>query len=149
MSAATAVSAAETALAELLRRMDVNATIEVVSTDPPKLNIEAEDPAVLIGHRGDGLYALQHILRLLLIRQGHDTSVVVDVGGYRQRAEEQLKDTARSKAEEVRATGRLAVLSPMTSYERRLVHMVVTEFDDLVTESLGEGGNRRVMIKKA
>lgn len=149
MNADATVVAAESALAELLSKMKVDATIEVLSADPPKLNIETEDSGTLIGHRGDGLHALQHVLRLVLIRQGHETAPVIDVGGYRQRSEEQLQATARRKAEEVRTTGRLAVLSPMSSYERRLVHVVVKEFDDLVTESLGEAGNRRVMIKKA
>jgi predicted RNA-binding protein Jag len=40
-------------------------------------------------------------------------------------------------------------MPPMSSYERRIVHMVIAEMDEVVTESLGEGGNRRVMIKPA
>lgn len=142
------INAAAQKLEELLDKMSVKAKVEVVTEDPPVLNISLDEPGSLIGHRGDGVRSLQHILRLFLLRAEIELPVVVDIEGYRERQRAQLQELAKRKAEEVRSGGRMAILAPMSSYERRLVHMAVADFDDLVTESMGEGQNRRVMIKK-
>lgn len=135
-------------LEELIKKLGVEATITLESTDPPMLAVATDDPAPLIGHRGDAMKALQHILRVMMARQGTELPVLVDVEGYRAKQQEQLQELAARKAEEVRETGRLAMLPPMSSYERRLVHMALAERDDVVTESVGEGAERRLMIKK-
>lgn len=136
-------------LAEMLAKMGIDATVEQREDDPPLLEIGSEDPGELIGHKGEVIRSLQHILRVMTARAGGPPTAIVDVDGYRSRQQSQLKETAKRKADEVKKTGRLVVLSPMTSYERRLVHMELREDTDVVTESIGEGGGRRVMIKKA
>lgn len=136
-------------LDELLRAMGVEATITVVSEDPAQLEVTADGAAQLIGHRGEGMRSLQHLLRLMLVKEGRDEPVLVDIEGYRAQQQDNLVDQAKRKADEVAQSGRLAVMSPMSSYERRLVHMALAERPDVVTESLGEGRDRRVMIKKA
>ena len=135
-------------LQTLLQKMEVEAEGTATSDDPPMLEVKSKDAASLIGHRGEGMKALQHVLRLILVRQGVDLPVLIDIEGYRARQHEQLQQLAQRKAEEVKETGRLAVLQPMSSYERRLVHMALADHEEVVTESLGEGTNRRVMIKK-
>lgn len=142
------IAVAQDILGELLAKMGVEANVEILSEEPPTLNIALDSPGALIGHRGDGLKSLQHLVRLFLIKQNHELPVIIDIEGYRAKQQEQLEQLAKRKAEEVRSSGRLAVLSPMSSYERRLVHMAVADYEDVVTESLGEGQNRRVMIKK-
>ncbi len=136
-------------LAELLAKMGIDATVEQREDDPPLLEIvEVDDPGTLIGHKGEGVRSLQHIVRVMVSRAGGSPTAIVDIDGYRSRQQDQLKETARRKAEDVRRTGRLTVLPPMTSYERRLVHVELRDEAGITTESLGEGGNRRVMIKK-
>ncbi|MDP9211725.1 MAG: hypothetical protein M3N59_00375 [bacterium] len=136
-------------LAELLAKMGIDATVEQREDDPPLLEIvDVEDPATLIGHRGEAIRSLQHVLRVMVARAGGSPTAIVDVDGYRSRQQGQLKETAKQKAEEVKQTGRLTVLSPMTSYERRLVHVELRDDPAVTTESIGEGGSRRVMIKK-
>lgn len=149
MTTDSAITAARAMLEELLGKMGIKAKVSVVSEEPPTLDVSLDEPGSLIGHRGEGIRSLQHVLRLLLWRAGHDLPVVIDIDGYRARHEEHLKELAKRKAEEVRGNGRLAVLAPMTSYERRVVHVALKEEDGVTTESLGEGANRRVMIKKA
>ena len=144
-----AADAAQQKLAGLLEKMGVSAEIEVLPSDPPLLNIKPEEPGSLIGHRGEGLRAMQHLVRLMLVRDGIESNVLVDIDGYRERQHQQLQEMAAKKADQVVQTGRLAVLQPMSSYERRLVHTALAERDDVITESLGEGRERRVMIKKA
>lgn len=135
-------------LTELLAKLGVDATIATKEGEPPVLDIETDDPAKLIGHRGEVIDAIQLLLRVMLHQNDQDASVVIDVDGYRERQHEQLREMARRKAQEVRETGRSVILSPMTSYERRLVHVELKDAEGIVTESLGQGGNRRVAIKK-
>lgn len=135
-------------LKELLAKLDVAAEVEVHDGQPLVLEITTAEPAQLIGHRGEVIGAIQHLLRVILHRTDQDASVIVDVDGYRERQHEQLQELAREKADEVRQTGRSAVLAPMSSYERRLVHVELKDAEGVLTESLGEGGHRRVVIKK-
>lgn len=136
-------------LAELLAKMGIDATVEQREDDPALLEIvELDDPALLIGHKGEGVRSLQHVLRVMTARAGGAPTAIVDIDGYRRKQQDRLKETARRKAEEVKQSGRLSVMPPMTSYERRLIHMEVKEVDGVVTESVGQGGDRRVMIKK-
>jgi spoIIIJ-associated protein len=145
---AEAKPTAATLLTDLLGKMGVKADVTASADTPPVLEIKTDEPGTLIGHRGEGIQALQHVLRVLLHRTGQDASVVVDVDGYRSRHHEQLKEQAREKAKEVSETGQPATLPPMSSYERRLVHVELAEADGVTTESLGEGANRRVVIKQ-
>lgn len=135
-------------LQTILDKMGVAGKATLASTDPVTVEVKTEDPAELIGHRGEGIRALQHLLRLMLFKDDEDSRAIVDIDGYRERQHAQLQDLAKRKAEEVEQTGRLAVLPPMSSYERRLVHVALADAPGIVTESLGEGQNRRVMIKK-
>lgn len=137
---------AESQLAELLKKLGVNATVK--ARDDQTLDIETDDPAELIGHRGEVVDALQHVLRVILHRNDHEAGFVVDVDGYRIKQHKELQETAKQKAKEVQETGRPETLPPMSSYERRLVHVELKDLDGVVTESIGEGQNRRLVIKK-
>lgn len=136
-------------LDEILRSMGYETTVTVTGEDPVQLEVTADDAGALIGHRGEVLRSIQHLLRLILMKEGRDENVLVDIEGYRHQQQQNLVEQALKRADEVAGTGRLSVLSPMSSYERRLVHVALAERKDVVTESLGEGANRRVMIKKA
>jgi spoIIIJ-associated protein len=146
--AAKPITVAKKKLEDLLAKLGAEAKVTVASEDPPQLNIETDRAGSLIGARGEGIRSLQHLLRVFMVRDGQELPVVVDIDGYRVKREQQLVDMAKRKAETVRTSGRLAVLSPMSSYERRVVHLTLADEDGVVTESLGEGQNRRVMIKK-
>lgn len=145
----TPLTVAAKQLDELLRHMGFEATVIIENEASPQLLVQTEDAARLIGHRGDGMRAIQHIVRLMVLREGHDVPVIVDVDGYRKRQHEQLQETAKHRAEEVKRTGRLATFPPMSSYERRLVHKAVADIDGVMTESNGEGRQRRIVIKPA
>lgn len=149
MPSSSPTSIAANELQELLKRMGVEAEVSANDETPPILEIKSPEAASLIGHRGDGLKSLQHILRLIMVRKGGEGTVLIDIEGYRDRQHQQLQELAKRKADEVMESGRLAVLQPMSSYERRLVHTALAEREGVTTESIGDGGQRRVMIKKA
>lgn len=113
------------------------------------INIQTDSPALLIGRGGEGLEALQHLIRTLLSveNQGEFRTVVVDIEGYREKKAEFVKKLARDKAFQVLATGMEEDLEPMSSFERRIVHMVCSNIADVETESVGEGRDRKVKIK--
>lgn len=144
------------ALYTILAHMGVQAGIEVhpaEGEEPLVLNIRGADErsasalSVLIGRRGETLAALQLLMHLIISKQAdtHDR-VIVDVEGYRQRREENLRSMAHRIADQVRTSGRPVMLEAMPPNERRIVHMALADFDDISTESEGEGDQRRVVV---
>jgi len=112
------------------------------------INLQTENPGILIGYHGQTLVAIQLILALMAYRKlGEWTKIVVDVGDYRQRREETLKRMAFSVAQKVKFSRREQELPPMTSAERRIVHLALGEDPEITTESRGEGKERRVVVK--
>jgi spoIIIJ-associated protein len=110
-------------------------------------NIEGDDLGILIGRRGQTLSCLQYIVRLIV---GHQKKswlpVIIDVEGYKQRRYQALQVFARQMAEQVNAKKMSFTLEPMSAYERRIIHLALAEHQDVVTESIGQGESRRVVI---
>jgi spoIIIJ-associated protein len=112
------------------------------------LNIRGEDLGILIGRRGQTLAALQYIVRLLVGRQVKTwVPIVIDVEGYKQRRYQALESFARQMAERVKAKGAPFTLEPMPAYERRIVHLALANHPDVITESIGQGESRKVVIR--
>ena len=111
------------------------------------LNIEGDDLGILIGRRGQTLSCLQYIVRLII---GHQKKswlpVIIDVEGYKQRRYQALQVFARQMAEQVNAKNMSFTLEPMSAYERRIIHLALAEHQDVITESIGQGESRRVVI---
>lgn len=144
------------ALYTILAHMGVQAGIEVhpaEGEEPLVLNIRGADErsasalSVLIGRRGETLAALQLLMHLVISKQADTRDrVIVDVEGYRQRREDNLRSMAHRIADQVRNSGRAIMLEAMPPNERRIVHMALSDFDDISTESEGEGDQRRVVV---
>jgi spoIIIJ-associated protein len=111
------------------------------------LNINGDDLGILIGRRGQTLSCLQHIVRLIVGHQTNDWApITIDVAGYKQRRSEALHALAQRIAEQVKARGVPFTLEPMPAYERRTIHITLTDHPDVITESTGEGEARKVVI---
>jgi len=111
------------------------------------LNIEGEDLGILIGRRGQTLSCLQYITRLIVgHRKQNWLPIVIDVEGYKQRRYEALQAFARQMAEQVKTKKMSFTLEPMPAYERRIIHISLVDHPDVVTESIGQGEARRVVI---
>lgn len=135
----------------LLTKLGVESTVVVETQDINyKIQIDSPDSALLIGHGGETLQALQSIIRLLAYQIGlGEARIMVDINGYRSQKEDDLRQFVRDVAARVRESGVAETLRPMTSYERRLAHEVVGEAEGVVSESTGEGEGRRITIKPA
>jgi spoIIIJ-associated protein len=83
----------------------------------------------------------------MLQRRLHSRVMVgIDVGGYRRRREESLRNLANRLADRVRATGQSITMEPMPPNERRIVHIALQDNPNVLTVSIGEGEGRKVAI---
>ena len=106
-----------------------------------------DDLGLLIGRRGETLAALQYLLNVMVSTRYEGQHVFsVDVAGYRQRREQSLIELAHQIAGEVRSTGDVITLEPMSPAERRIVHLELQDEEGVTTESVGSGDRRQVEI---
>lgn len=113
------------------------------------IDIMGDDLGVLIGRRGDTLIALQYLVNLVLSRHYPGRGgVTIDVEHYRHRNEERIVSLAQRMADRVRQTGSSITLEPMSPAERRLIHIMFVDDPEVVTNSIGEGEHRKVVISR-
>ena len=108
--------------------------------------LDGEGLGVIIGHRGETLDALQHIVSLAANNAGGYFKVTLNIGDYREKREQTLISLATRVAEQVKRNSRNRALEPMSAYERRIIHTAVQEIEGVSSASIGEGKNRRVVI---
>lgn len=141
--------AAKQYITDVLHAMGLsNFEIETTETEEQiVLNIEGEGLGVIIGRRGETLDAIQYLTSLVANRLGGEyTRITIDSGDYRSKREQTLKQLAQKLARTVAKTGRSSTLEPMNPYERRVIHSVVSKCEGVVSKSIGEEPNRRVVI---
>lgn len=108
--------------------------------------LDGEGLGVVIGHRGETLDALQHLVSLAANNSGGYFKVTLNIGDYREKREQTLIGLAKRVAEQVKRNSRNRALEPMSAYERRIIHTAVQEIEGVNSASIGEGKNRRVVI---
>ena len=108
--------------------------------------LDGEGLGVVIGHRGETLDALQHLVSLAANNSGGYFKVTLNIGDYREKREQTLISLATRVAEQVKRNSRNRALEPMSAYERRIIHTAVQEIEGVNSASIGEGKNRRVVI---
>jgi spoIIIJ-associated protein len=114
---------------------------------PIVFDIKGDELGILIGRRGQTLACLQYIIRLIVSHKVKaSVLIVIDVNGYKQHRYKSLNNLANRIAEEVEANEKSFELEPMPAYERRIVHMALTNHPTVFTESSGVGEARKVVI---
>jgi len=116
-----------------------------------KASLTGSDVAVLIGKRGKTIDAIQYLVGAAVATASGDAAprVTVDAAGYRDRREARLVDLADRSADQVVRSGRTIRLEPMTSTERKIVHMRLKDSEGIETHSEGDEPNRYVVISPA
>ena len=143
------MDAAKKTTEELLENIGVEAEVTAEDADGVlRVNIDSEESGLLIGYHGETLQSLQLLIRMM-VNQGKDDwqQIIVDIGDYREQREEALSRMVSRAAQRARELGEDQELPMMSAYERRLVHMAISEEDDVVSESYGTGRDRRVVVK--
>lgn len=137
---------------EVVSALGVTAEVTVLEKgDSLSVSIATQDSALLIGWRGGTLAALEYLIRALVFRAMGEASdgpeIHVDIAGYKERQQQELTSLALDRAQKVRVSRTPAVLRPMNAFERRIVHTALSDATDVMTESIGMGPNRRIIIK--
>ena len=136
-------------LLDLAKHMNISFNTEVNEKDGViSAIIITDDSAALIGKEGKTLNSIQTILRQSIRNFGNfDIKVNLDISGYKLKREKNIEREVKKIAKEVLKTKIEAKLDPMNSYERRIVHTIISSYDGLATQSEGEAPNRYVVIK--
>ena len=116
------------------------------------VSIETKDAGRLIGARGESLDGLQLLVNQMVARKIGESGfkrVVIDVEGWRKQKEEELAKSAQSWGKQVLESGQPLDLEPQSPWQRRIVHMTISEMKGLSSESVGEGRDRHIVIKPA
>jgi len=112
------------------------------------VDMDPKQARYFIKENGIGLNALQHLLRVLIFKnKPEQTFFTLDINNYRKEREEFLTDLALKTAQRVRRNKKPVVLEPMSAYERRFIHLKLAEQSDIVTESIGEEPERKVVVR--
>lgn len=134
-------------LNDLLTKMGIRASVAVRGVDGPvQLDVSGRDLGLLIGWRGETLRALQAVANMLVARDLGERRVIVDVERYRQRREHTVREIAYRAARQVKVTGDPITLDAMQPFERRAIHLALEDDPAVLTNSIGEEPNRRVVV---
>ncbi len=122
--------------------------------------VELNEPHFYISRDGEGLYALNHLVRRIIESKtsvpsepslppsyGTGAGILIDINGFQQKRIDSVRAVAHMMAERARYFKSNIEVNPMSSFERRIVHEFLSNENDLKTESVGFGPARRVVIK--
>ncbi|CAG0963465.1 hypothetical protein ANAEL_00766 [Anaerolineales bacterium] len=148
------LDATESVVSKLIYHLGMTAQVSAhydeTSTDDRRMiqvDVHGDNLSALIGRHAETLTALQHVASLMVGKQTQQwVQLVVDVEGYRERREKQVRQIALRMADQVVKTGRKATLEPMTASERRAIHIELRGHPAVTTESTGEEPHRKVVI---
>ena len=133
---------------DILAFFEINVEAEVVlNEDVLEVAVPStEYNSILIGRNAETLRSIQYLLSTTLRNKDSAiTRVNVDIAGYKKQRAEKVAEQAREWIEAVRTSGDSHVVS-LNAADRRVVHQVATEFDDIQTFSEGEGRERKIII---
>ncbi len=108
-----------------------------------------EEVSTVIGRHGETIRAIQKILEVILYKQvGEAVDILVNVNDYREKQKERLEALASEYAGQAQSSSEPVEIKNLSSYERKMIHEYVTQnFPELTTYSVGEGRDRRLVIK--
>ena len=111
------------------------------------VNIDGEDTGYLIGYRGNVLNSFQNLLNNIANNGLNErVRVLLNIGGYKEKREKDLKDLADKIAGTVIKRRKSITLEPMTSYERKIIHSRLQDNSKVDTHSIGEEPNRKIVV---
>lgn len=152
----------EATVKELLDKLDISAKIAVgrqendgksqegkkKDQDHYRVDIDTAETGLLIGHHGETINSLQLLLGVILYKKHKKwLRVILDVGDYRKKREESIKEMVNRIITEVETTSAPVWLPFLTPLERRTVHIMLADHKTVTSESVGEGRERRITIK--
>lgn len=140
---------AETFLSELVTSLSFDLTVSSEWTDEGcVLNLKGEDAHFLLTENGEMLDALETLLFQIYGRElDREHRFICDAEGFRKTRRAELQAMARFAADNVRKNARPFTFGVLNSTERRVIHMTLKEEEDLFSESVGNGRDRRLQVR--
>ncbi len=140
---------AETFLAEIISDLRFNLTVSSEWTDEGcLLNLSGEDASFLLSENGEMLDAFEVLLFQIYGREfDREHRFICDADGFRKSRKAELQAMARFAAQNVRKNGRPFTFGVLNSTERRVIHLTLQIEEDLITESVGGGRDRRLQVR--
>ena len=148
---------------ELIEKTTVKLKDISVLEESPKniwFSVEVSEPHFFISREGEGLQALNHLVHRIIESKNPSISnineakeqqtglgVLIDINGFQKRHVDSVRAIAHMMSERARYFKSNIEVDPMSAFERRIVHEFLSEANDLKTESMGTGRDRRVVIK--
>ena len=127
-------------ISKLLKNLGFSANIEIKNKEQiPTYIIYSDNDALLIGKNGKNLQALSVVVNQHIHKElNHNFKFIIDINSYKEKHEKSLEVLAKKVAREVATTKIEAKLDSMNSYERRIIHNILTNNKKVYTESEGE-----------
>lgn len=135
---------------EMLAKLEIagSVTVSLDETGAYRVGIATEETGLLIGHHGKTLESMQLTVGIIVSKKlGRWVKVYVNIGDYREKREEALMHMAQHAADRALALARPVELTRLSPAERRIIHVTLSGDERVVTESLGEGDNRILVVK--
>jgi spoIIIJ-associated protein len=134
---------------DFFKTLGINTEVEISEDeDIISVSLQTEDTGIVIGYHGETLEALQLVLSLILAKETKVFKrVSLEVGDYKKNRTEWLEKIALDAKEQALAENREIFLSDLKSWERRVVHLLLQDDNEVVSESNGEGKDRVLVIK--
>ena len=135
-------------LENILAHIQIPATVEASwEEEQIKLDISSNGSGLLIGKRGQTLHSLQFIVNKIYNRQASKkTHILVDTENYRERRRKALTEVALNLGSRAKKSGRPATSSPLSAYDRRIIHLALKDDRQVRTKSKGDGALRKVVV---
>lgn len=122
--------------------------IEIIGDKSLNVSVLADDASLCIGEGGKNIGAFEALLRLVVKKQLDCAPLLrLDINNYRSSKDESLRELAKKTARRARFYKQPVALEAMSAYNRRIIHTELAAHPDIKTESIGEGDQRRVVVK--
>ena len=127
--------------------IDSKLKISEVGSDTIKISLWAEEAPFFIGERGETLVETQNLLKKILAKQlGRYLFIDLDINNYKEKKSKYLEDLARTAADQAVLTKSPQPLKPMWAWERRIIHTVLAERNNVYSQSDDHGNQRHIVI---
>lgn len=134
---------------EVLKILEIDGDFELSEIEEGfEISLDTQDSGIVIGHHGDTLEALQIIISLVVSKElGEYKRVSIEVGDYKKNRSEYLTTLAMETKERVLTENKEIFLPDLKSWERRVVHLLLQDDKEVMSESMGEGKDRVLVVR--
>ena len=145
---ASSLEEAKEILENILAHIQIPATVEANWVENRiRLDISSNGSGLLIGKRGQTLHSLQFIVNKMFNRLASKKAhIIIDTENYRERRRQALTEVALNLANRAKKSGRPATSSPLSAYDRRIIHLALKDNRQVRTKSKGDGALRKVVV---